>query len=70
MKALLPIIEEPGVPIIMVVSALGKVTNALERVVETACKGKKEEALQIAKEIEQEHLDYARALLSDKTSGV
>ena len=69
MKALLPIIEEPGVPIIMVVSALGKVTNALERVVETACKGKKEEALQIAKEIEQEHLDYARALLSDKIYG-
>ncbi len=63
MQALLPIIRDTEEQLILVVSALGKTTNALEAVVHQACKGSKKEALQLAKEIETEHIDYATALL-------
>lgn len=66
MKALLPIITDSHDQLILVVSALGKTTNALEAVVQAACKGKKEEAQQLAKILEQEHLTYAKSLLSDQ----
>ena len=66
LQALLPIIEEAPAQLVLVVSALGKTTNALEAVVASACKGKKDEATEIAQKIEQDHLQYARALLNDK----
>lgn len=66
MRALLPIIEETTEPLTLVVSALGKTTNALEVVVDAACKGKKTEAHELAKKLENDHLEYARALLSDE----
>jgi aspartate kinase len=66
LQALLPIIEEAPAELVLVVSALGKTTNALEAVVASASKGKKEEAGEIAKKIELEHLQYAKALLNDK----
>lgn len=65
-RALLPILQEAPQPIIAVVSALGKTTNALETIVTTACKGDKETALELAHKLEQQHLDYARELLNDK----
>jgi aspartate kinase len=65
MKALLPVIREANDSLVLVVSALGKTTNALETVVNAACKGNKQEALERALKIEQDHLDYARALLND-----
>ncbi len=66
MKALLPIIEEAEKPIIVVVSALGKTTNALEAIVDKACKGKQDEAHALAKELEQKHISYAEALLEEQ----
>lgn len=65
MAALLPIIKDAEQPLIMVVSAYGKTTNALEDVVANACKGKKQEAQELVKVIEQQHMDYARAILND-----
>jgi aspartate kinase len=65
MTALLPIIKDAEQPLIMVVSAYGKTTNALEDVVNNACKGKKQEAHELVKVLEQQHLDYVRGLLND-----
>lgn len=65
MKALLPIITGEAEPVVLVVSALGKSTNALEKIVDAACKGDKLEAATLAGRLQQEHLDYARELLTD-----
>jgi aspartate kinase len=65
MKALLPIIQESNDPMVLVVSAMGKTTNALEAIVNTACKNNKEEAKQLAQELEQQHLHYAQEILNE-----
>ena len=65
MAALLPIISEEQQPLLLVLSALGKTTNALERIVNLACKSKKDEAVALAKQLEQQHLDQAKALLDE-----
>ncbi len=65
MAALLPIISEEKKPLLIVLSALGKTTNALESIVNLACKNKKAEALALAKQLEQQHLDYAKTLLDE-----
>ena len=65
MKALLPVIEGGSKPLILVVSALGKTTNALEAIVNAACRGDKQEAHKLAQELEQQHLDYAKELLNE-----
>ena len=54
-------------PLLLVLSALGKTTNALEVIVNLACSGNKEEALSATKKLEQQHLDYAKALLNQAT---
>ena len=64
MAALLPIIREE-VPVLIVMSALGKTTNALEVIVKLACDNKEDEALAATRKLEQEHLDFARGLLND-----
>lgn len=64
MKALLPIIREASEQLILVVSALGKTTNALEAIA-IAAKTDKPQAHTLAKQLEQQHLDYARRLLND-----
>jgi len=64
MAALLPIISEEQQPLLIVLSALGKTTNALEAIVNHACKGEPNEAMELAAKLEQQHLDYARALLN------
>lgn len=66
MQALLPVLKDTDQPLVVVVSAMGKTTNALENIVTAACKGTKEEAHQLANVLEHEHLDYAKALLNDK----
>ncbi len=48
----------------MVVSALGKTTNALEAIAREACAGNKDEARRQADVLEREHEEYARASLS------
>jgi len=65
MEALLPIIQDAEQPVVLVVSAIGKTTNALEDIVNAACKGKKEEAHKLAQVLEREHLDYAKAVLNE-----
>ena len=66
MQALWPIVESAAQPIVIVASALGKTTNALENVVVAACKGDKKQAQELVAGLEQQHLGYAKALLDDK----
>ena len=66
MRALLPIIQYGGSPLVVVVSAFGKTTNALEAVVNAANEGKREEALQKIEQLEKAHNDYAAEILSPK----
>ncbi|MES2703336.1 MAG: aspartate kinase [Bacteroidota bacterium] len=65
MAALLPIISDERGPLLLVLSALGKTTNALEAIVNAACKDDTQAALDLAKELEQKHLQQARELLDD-----
>jgi aspartate kinase len=64
MAALLPIITEEQQSLLVVMSALGKTTNALEVVVKLACTNK-EEAIHAAQKLEQQHLEYAAGLLDE-----
>ncbi len=66
MRALLPIIQYGATPLIVVVSAFGKTTNALEDIVSSATAGHREEALKKADQLENAHNEYASALLSEK----
>lgn len=63
MKALLPIISAAKKPLVVVVSAMGKTTNALEDLTRAACTDK-ERARMLADALEQEHLHYAQEVLS------
>ncbi len=65
MAALLPIISEEQQPLLIVLSALGKTTNALEAIVNHACAKEAKEALALAAKLEQQHLDYAKDLLDE-----
>jgi len=69
MAALLPLVRAAGEPLLVVMSALGKTTNALEAIVNAACGGQKEPALALVKKLEQQHLGYARQLLDDSHYG-
>jgi len=53
----------PNEKILVVVSAMGKTTNALEKVVNAFYEGKKEEALQLFQQVKQQHLTTAKFLL-------
>jgi len=55
-----------GEELLIVISAMGKTTNALEKVVEAFFAGKKEEALQLFEAIKQKHLTLAKYLLVKK----
>lgn len=66
MAALLPIIGDVQEPLLIVLSALGKTTNALETIVNLACKGEQQGALDATNKLEQQHLDYAKSLLNDQ----
>lgn len=66
MQALWPIIESAEQPLILVVSALGKTTNALESIVAAACKNDKEAALEQAKTLEKQHIEYTKTILDKK----
>ncbi len=66
MQALWPIIESAEQPLILVVSALGKTTNALENIVAAACKNDKDAAVEQAKVLEKQHVEYAKTILDAK----
>lgn len=52
-----------GEKIIVIISAMGKTTNALEKVVAAFYAGKKEEALDLFHQVKQQHLTTAKYLL-------
>ncbi|MET0243502.1 MAG: aspartate kinase [Flavitalea sp.] len=54
--------HQPG-KILIVVSAIGKTTNALEKVAESFYAGNKDEALQLFEAVKQSHLTIAKYLL-------
>lgn len=66
MRALWPIIDSAEQPVVLVVSALGKTTNALEGVVNAVCKKDKQEAKSLAQNVEKQHIEYAKNILDDK----
>lgn len=49
--------------LLIIISAMGKTTNALEKVAEAFFAGKKEEALQLFGQVKQQHLTTAKYLL-------
>lgn len=49
--------------IVVVISAMGKTTNALEKVVDAFYAGKQEEALQLFEQVKQQHLTTAKYVL-------
>jgi aspartate kinase len=53
----------PGQKIMVIISAMGKTTNALEKVVNAFFDGKKEEALELFRAVKLQHLDEAKFLL-------
>jgi aspartate kinase len=53
----------PNEKILVVISAMGKTTNALEKVVNAFYEGKKEEALQLFQQVKQQHVNSAKYLL-------
>ena len=52
-----------GEKLLVVISAMGKPTNALEKVTEAFFAGKKEDALQLFEQVKQQHLTTAKYLL-------
>ncbi|HEY0040369.1 MAG TPA: aspartate kinase, partial [Flavisolibacter sp.] len=56
--------------LLIIVSAMGKTTNALEKVIEAFYDGQKEEALRLFENIKQEHLAMYRELVSEKTTSL
>lgn len=65
MAALLPIINSEQEPLLIVISALGKTTNALEDILNAACAGDKQVATTLTSEIKKKHLEYAKQLLDN-----
>lgn len=51
-------------PLLVVISAMGKTTNALEKVVETFYEGNKERALELFQVIKHDHLQVLRELMA------
>jgi aspartate kinase len=52
-----------GEKILIVISAMGKTTNALEKVVEAFYEGHREEALRLFRQVKEQHLTTAKYLL-------
>ncbi len=63
MRALLPIIQDAKGALTVVVSAMGKTTNALEEVVRAACRDKTK-AHELVAALEQQHMEYAKTVLT------
>src|SRR5690606_35524652 len=64
MRNLLPIIKHSKKPLLLVVSAIGKVTNALEAIVFSAVSNQMEDALEKLHQLEEMHNAYAQNILS------
>ena len=55
--------QYPEEKLLIVISAMGKTTNALEKVAEAFYQGKKDEALRLFEQVKQQHLTSAKNLL-------
>lgn len=66
MKNLLPIIQQTPTPLVVVVSAYGKTTNALEKIVTAANSGDLAKAEDYLLELELAHNNYALELLGEQ----
>ena len=53
----------PDEKLLVVISAMGKTTNALEKVADAFYEGRKDEALQLFQQVKQQHLNTAKYLL-------
>ena len=60
----------PDKKIMIVISAMGKTTNALEKVTDAFFAGKKEEALELFRAVKLQHLDEAKFLLVTHFNGL
>ncbi|MFT3680044.1 MAG: aspartate kinase [Ferruginibacter sp.] len=58
-----------GEKLFIIISAMGKTTNALEKVVEAFFEGKKEEALTLFTAIKEDHINTARKLTGNTPKG-
>ncbi len=54
-----------GYSLVVVISALGKTTNALEEVVQTYYEGDSSRAMELLSQIEKKHIDYVHELLGE-----
>lgn len=66
MSALLPIIKAVKTPLVIVISAYGKTTNALEEIVQAALSGQKDLAYTRIRQLGEAHQNYVCELLSDR----
>ncbi len=55
--------QEPGRPLLLVISAMGKTTNALEKVAEAFFENRRQDALMLFDQVKQQHLTTAKYLL-------
>jgi aspartate kinase len=62
--------KETSSPVMLIVSAMGKTTNALEKVVEAFFQGDKNESLKRFHDIRDSHLETARALLKENSAAL
>lgn len=57
-----------GEKLLFVISAMGKTTNALEKVAETFFEGNKKEALQLFEQIKKDHISLVQKIISENAS--
>jgi len=60
----------PGENILIIISAMGKITNALEKVSQTFYAGNKEEALQLFQQVKEEHIAVSSQLTNNSLNGL
>jgi len=53
-----------GEKILVIISAMGKTTNALEKVVDAFIEGRKEDALQLFEQVKEQHLNMLKYLIT------
>lgn len=57
-------------PILLIISAKGKTTNALEKIIQSYVQENAEEALRLLHELQEDHYQYAKELLEGKDEGI
>ena len=55
-------------PLVVIISAMGKTTNALEKVVDAFYENKQQQALVLFEEIKQQHIQLAQEIIQDQSA--